>query len=194
MCGSCQDMFQMAMPEYLGQAFPFEVISIYQYLDEQIGKGNLVIQRQVPAEETEKTCIFHSCFGYKFGEEYLSSIRRLFRAIGYDCTELAHHGKENACCGMGGIYRRGSLWDILDVKGFKKKDLKESRSENILAYCYGCFFTSRLFQIGTTHFLLEKVLWALGDDIQYPLSGILGRSFNFSSFRHMIGIIPSAIF
>jgi len=194
MCGSCQDMFQMAMPEYLGQAFPFEVISIYQYLDEQIGKGNLVIQRQVPAEETEKTCIFHSCFGYKFGEEYLSSIRRLYRAIGYDCTELAHHGKENACCGMGGIYRRGSLWDILDVKGFKKKDLKESHSENILAYCYGCFFTSRLFQIGTTHFLLEKVLWALGDDIQYPLSGILGRSFNFSSFRHMIGIIPSAIF
>lgn len=181
-------------PEYYGQAFPFEVISIYQYLDEQIENGSLEIQRRIPVEERENICIFHSCFGYKFGEEYLGSIKRLYEAVGYDCMELAHNGEKNACCGMGGFYRNGNLWDILEVKGVKKQDLEKSEKENILAYCYGCFFTSRLFQGGTTHFLLEKVLWALGDEIQYPMSGIIGRSLNFSSVAHMTTIIPSAIF
>jgi hypothetical protein len=95
---------------------------------------------------------------------------------------------------MGGFYRNGNVWDVLDVKGVKKKDLKKNDTKNILAYCYGCYFTSRLFQPETTHFLLEKVLWALGDDIKYPMSGILGRSFNFSTLMHMMGITPSAIF
>ncbi len=194
MCGSCQDMFQLALPEYYGQEFPFEVISAYQYLDEQIQNGNLEIKRQIPLEEQENTCIFHSCFGYKFGKDYLDSIQRLYQAVGYDCVELEHNGEKNECCGMGGFYRKGNLWDILEVKGVKKEDLKKSDMENILAYCYGCFLTSRLFQGGTTHFLLEKVLWALGDEIKYPMSGILGRSVNFSSFTHMIGITPSALF
>jgi Fe-S oxidoreductase len=194
MCGSCQDMFQLALPEYYGQEFPFEVISVYQYLDEQIQNGNLQIKRQVSAEEKENTCIFHSCFGHKFGKEYLAYIQRLYQAVGFDCVELEHNGEENACCGMGGFYRKGNLWDILEVKGVKQEDLEKSDTKNILAYCYGCFFTSRLFQGGTTHFLLEKVLWALGDEIQYPMSGILGRSVNFSSFAHMMAITPSAIF
>ncbi|MBC2715837.1 MAG: (Fe-S)-binding protein [Desulfobacteraceae bacterium] len=194
MCGSCQDMFQLALPEYFGQEFPFEMISVYQYLDEQIQNGNFQIKRQVTVDEKENTCIFHSCFGYKFGKDYLSCIKRLYQAVGFDCMELVHNGENNACCGMGGVYRQGNLWDIMNVKGVKKKDLKKSNKENILAYCYGCYFTSHLSQGGTTHFLLEKVLWALGDEIKYPISGILGRSFNFSSFIHMIGIIPSALF
>lgn len=197
LCGSCQDMFQHAMPAYLGQAFPFEVISIYQYLDEQIQNGNLKIRRQIVDHEKgekENICIFHSCFGHVFGEEYLGAINRLSRAVGYDCAEPAHGGEKNICCGMGGIYRKGSLWDILSVRGFKKKDFKQSQKKDILAYCYGCFFISHLFQGGTTHFLLEKILWALGDEIKYPMKGILGRALNFSSLRHMMGIAPSALF
>ncbi len=155
MCGSCQDMFQVALPEYLGQSFPFEVISIYQYLDELIQNGNLQIKRQASDEEKENTCIFHSCFGYKFGKEYLASINHLYEAVGFDCMELEHNGERNACCGMGGIYRQGSLWDIIDVKGIKKKDYKKSQTENILAYCYGCFLTSHLFQ-GVPSFFAGK--------------------------------------
>ena len=194
MCGSCQDMFQLAMPEYFGQEFPFEIISVYQYLDEQIQNGKLAIKRQVPDDERQDACIFHSCFGHKFGDEYLACIKRLYEGVGFDCVELEHHGEDNACCGMGGFYRSGSLWDILEVKGVKKEDLKKSEKENIVAYCYGCFTISRLFQGGTTHFLLEKLLWALGDEIKYPMSGILGRSMNFSNLWHMTKISPSALF
>lgn len=194
MCGSCQDMFQDAMPTYLGQAFPFKIISIYEYLEEQIQNGTLQIQRQVSEAEKKNTCIFHSCFGHQFGEGYLSAIRRLYEAVGYDCAELAHTGDKNICCGMGGIYRKGNLRDMLKIRGVKKKDFKQSQKKQILAYCYGCFFVSHLFQGGTTHFLLEKLLWALGDDIKTPVRGILGRSFNFSTFKSMMAISPSALF
>lgn len=194
MCGSCQEMFEKAMPEYLGVEFPFEVISVYEYLDEEMQKGNLRVRRQLPDDERENVCITHACFGHSFGDAYLSTIERLCRAVGLDCTELAHTGEQNACCGMGGVYRNGNLWDILDVRGVKKKDIKAAGSENILAYCYGCFFISHLFQGGDTYFLLEKILWALGDEIRYPMRGILGRSFNFRSFSHMMAIGPSAVF
>ena len=196
MCGSCQDMFCNFMPGHLDQKFPFPVISIYEYLDEQIQNGRLTIQRQIePQKKEEKECvsIFHSCYGHTFGDAYLSAIDRLAKAVGYDCEELAHTGEKNLCCGMGGIYRKGSLRDILKVRGLKRKDLKQSHARKILAYCYGCFFMSHLLQSGTTHFLLEKLLWALGDDIRYPMNKIFGRALNLRTVKHMIGIAPSAL-
>ena len=95
---------------------------------------------------------------------------------------------------MGGYYRKGNLWDILDVKGVKKQDLNESEKEHIVSYCYGCYFITHLFQGGTSHFLLEKLLWALGDEIKYPMNGLIGRSMNFSNMMHMMKIGPSALF
>ena len=95
---------------------------------------------------------------------------------------------------LGGYYRKGNFWDILDVKSVKKQDLQKSVKENIVSYCYGCYFTTHLFHGGTTHFLLEKLLWALGDEIKYPMSGLIGRSLNFSSMLHMMKIGPSALF
>ncbi len=197
LCGSCQDMFQFALPEYYGQEFPFEVISAYQYLDEQIQQGKLSIQRQVPAEESKNSCVCHSCFGYKFGKDYLATIKRLHEAVGYEWAELEHSGENNACCGMGGFYREGNLGGIRDAKKIRKKDIKTSEKENFVAYCYGCYITTQLPFLssgGTSHFLMEKLLWALGDEIRYPLGGILGRSMNFSSFVHMWTIGPSALF
>jgi len=194
MCGSCQEMFKICMPEYLGQEFPFEVISIYEYLEERIKKGELAVQRQVPVEQKENACISHACFGHDFGEEYTACVKNLARLVGFDCVELEHTGENNACCGMGGYYRKGNLWDIVDVQSLKEKDLKKSKAENIVSYCYGCYFTTHFLQGGTSHFLLEKLLWALGDEIKYPLKGIFGRSLNFRNMWHMMGIGPSALF
>ncbi len=196
MCGSCQDMFSNLMPEYLDQNFPFEIISIYEYLDEQMQAGNLKIVRRVEDQKKTKPddiCMFHSCYGHSFGRAYLDAIDRLARAVGYECTELAHTGEKNICCGMGGIYQKGSLRDILKIRKFKKTDYRDAGKKNLLAYCYGCFFISHLFQRGTAHFLLEKVLWALGDDIDTPLNSILGRAMNVSTIKHMTGIAPSAL-
>jgi Fe-S oxidoreductase len=192
LCGSCQEMFQIAFPNYIGQEFPFEVISIYEYLDEQMQKGKISIQRKVPDEEKE-TCISHSCFTLDFGEEYEASVQRLAKAVGFNSVELEHNGEKNACCGMGGYFRQGNLWDIFDVMELKETDIEKSERDNILTYCYGCFILTNMFQSGTTHHLLEKLLWATGQEIEYPLSGIFGRSFNLRSFFHMMQIGPSAM-
>ena len=194
MCGSCQEMFTLATPTYFGQEFPFEVISVYQYIEEQMQKGKASIKRQVPDEIKKDACISHSCFGCEFEADYMASIESLYRQVGFDCVELAHKGENNACCGMGGYYRKGSLWDILDVRNVKKKDIEKSEKEHIVSYCYGCYFISDLFQGGTSHYLLEKLLWALGDEIKYPMSGLLGRSLNLSNMLHMMKIGPSVLF
>ncbi|MEZ4579867.1 MAG: hypothetical protein R2875_18200 [Desulfobacterales bacterium] len=84
MCGSCWwDMFCNYMPGHLDQQFPFPVISIYEYLDEQIQNGRLTIQRQIePQKRRERMRLyFHSCYGHTFGDAYLRAIDRLAKVV-----------------------------------------------------------------------------------------------------------------
>lgn len=114
-CGTCQDMFTNIYPKYLGIEFPYEVISIYEYLHEKLQKGKLFIKRKWNLD----VAISDSCFGYELGEEYLSTIRLLCDATGIKTTELAHNGKNNACCGTNGYLRKGRLRDIIQAGRIK---------------------------------------------------------------------------
>ncbi|HPR49926.1 MAG TPA: (Fe-S)-binding protein [Spirochaetota bacterium] len=191
-CGSCQEMFQVALPHYLGQKFPFRVISLYEYIEERMRAGKAAIQRQVPAEESD-ACLSDSCHGYEFGGEYLARIERLYRAAGFSCVELEHNRDNNACCGLIGYFNRGTVAGIIKTSTVKRDDIKKSGMKNVLTYCQGCYISSRILGPGRAHYLLEKLLWALGDDIRYPQSAIISRALNFNSIKNMLLLGPGAL-
>jgi formate hydrogenlyase subunit 6/NADH:ubiquinone oxidoreductase subunit I len=193
MCGSCLEMFKVSMPHYIGQEFPFKAISVYEYVAEQMEKGLITIKRKVPVEERD-ACISDSCHGYEFGEDFTDLVRKLGRDIGYSFTELRHNRENNACCGLAGYLRDGNLWSLIDAKNVKKKDIEDSGKENILTYCQGCYLNSHLMMPGNSHYLLEKLLWALGDDINFQSDMITSRALNLSTMISMIKIGPSALF
>jgi hypothetical protein len=66
---------------------------------------------------------------------------------------------------MAGYARNLNVDDIMEVMKIKLKDIEKTGKENVLNYCMGCHtLTSMIYPI-KSHYLLDKVLWALGDDM-----------------------------
>jgi Fe-S oxidoreductase len=191
LCGSCQETFVSYYPDYLGMDFPFQTISIYEYLEEQITLGKIPVMRKLNID----AAVSDSCFGGVFDENFAESIGRLCGHIGIKITPLAHGGKDAACCGINALYRKGKIKDVLDAGIIKRKDIRAAGKKDLLTYCYGCTMTlnSSNFTF-KTHFLLEKVLWALGDEVNISVNSLFRKMMNARSIYGMLKIGPSALF
>ncbi|GAB6093944.1 hypothetical protein JCM14469_01960 [Desulfatiferula olefinivorans] len=192
MCGSCLEMFRVTLPEYFGRTFPFETVSVYEYLEDRLREGTLSIRRRVPRGEDD-VCLTDACHGHALGDDYLDRVRRLADAVGYRVTELEHNRDNHACCGLTGYFRHGRLTDLYDAGRVKARDIRQSGKTHILSYCQGCFMGTHLLQKGTAHYLLETLMWALGDDIRTPQKTIVRRSLTARGTLNMIRVAPSAL-
>ena len=159
-CGSCQKHFRIYWPTYFGEKFPFEVISLYEYIVEQLDAGKFAVQRKVDLD----AALSDACYGHAFGEDYLGAVRRLCAETGIKVTPLEHHGGETACCGVSGYARRMELEGVRDAMRLKAQDIKKSGKQDVLNYCMGCHTMTTIVHPCKSHYLLDKVLWALGDD------------------------------
>ena len=160
-CGSCQEHFSVLWPEYFGSKFPFELISLYEYIDERMNQGEFAVQRKI-----DMTVAFSdACYGHLFGEKYLSAIKRLCEAIGITTVPLEHRGENAACCGVAGFSRNLIADGVLDAMKLKAKDIADSGQDQVLNYCMGCHTLMSMIYPVKSHYLLDKVLWALGDDM-----------------------------
>jgi Fe-S oxidoreductase len=165
-CGSCHEQFVSVFPKYLGQEFPFEVISIYEYIYERLKSGKATVTRKVEGMEM---VVSDACYGYEIGDDYLNAIRRLARSIGVTTHELPNTGKKSACCGAAAFFRRGSLEDVFVSSWVKAAEI-EASGKDVLTYCGGCQVLGATLYPRSTYLLLDLLLWALGDDVD-PFSG-----------------------
>jgi hypothetical protein len=139
--------------------------------------------------------ISDSCFGYEFGAQYMTAVRKLTAEIGIRTRELPRNGRKNTCCGLAAYLRDGNIRDLLQARKVKREDIKQCGSSEIVNYCQGCYLSMELFQSGvTSHYLLEKVLWALGDDITDPNRKIISKAMNIHTLWNAVQIGPSALF
>ena len=53
----------------------------------------------------------------------------------------------------------------MEVMKVKIKDIEKSGKENVLNYCMGCHTITTMIYPVKSHYLLDKVLWALGDEM-----------------------------
>jgi hypothetical protein len=54
---------------------------------------------------------------------------------------------------------------VLEAMKLKLRDIEKSGRENVLHYCMGCHTISTMIYPVKSHYLLDKILWALGDDL-----------------------------
>jgi hypothetical protein len=47
----------------------------------------------------------------------------------------------------------------------KAEDINKSGKEDVLTYCMGCHTLTTMLHSVNSHYLLDSVLWALGDDM-----------------------------
>jgi hypothetical protein len=169
------------------------VLSVYEYVDELLEGSKQSIIRQVSAKESN-ACLSDCCYGSHLGDHFMQSIKGLYQKIGFDYSELEHNGKNNACCGFMAYMRCGNILDIYSAHSIKAGDIKKSKRKNIVSYCQGCFFNTHFTMGGKAHYLIEKVLWAMGDEIRYPYAGIHRKVMTPASLVGMMPIGPSALF
>jgi len=189
-CGSCSHTFNNLWREYLGAKLDFEVISIWEWLSDQVEKGQLTVKR--PIEKT--VALTDSCYSSELGERFYEAVRRLHRHVGMEVIELENNRDQNLCCGMPSIVRNNfDVTQPAQVAAKKIEQLAQSGASDLYCYCPGCFMQlgGGAKKIGVrTHYSLEEILWALGDDYPVALrerSRIQGKMFTQKLMSVMAG-------
>jgi len=69
-----------------------------------------------------------------------------------------------------------------------------SVKKHIVSYCPGCHLVNHYFQSGyKSHYLLENVLWALGDNVTKPFSIFYRRLVHPHMAWNLMSISKSAL-
>lgn len=188
-CGHCQKVLTRILPESLGP-LPFPVISVYDYLLEQVETGAARVRRPVQVD----AAVSDPCFGYENGADYQNSIRRLAAAIGMNLAELPHNRADSLCCGYGALFNNGKLRDAARAIRIKRRDLAAAGRRHVLSYCPGCHLVNHYFQPGyRSHYLLEDALFALGDRVPAPASIFYRRLLRPRSAWRLLTLAPKGL-
>jgi Fe-S oxidoreductase len=179
-CGSCSHSFNNIWREYLDAKPPFEIITLWEWLWEQVQKGELKVQRKIE----QKIALTDSCYSSELGDRFFEAVRGLHQAAGMEVVELVNNRYDNLCCGMPCVIRNNfDILEPLKVAEKKMEQVKAAQATDLYCYCPGCFIQLRgaAKKVGVaTHYALEEILWALGDDPPVPLkerSRVQGKLF-----------------
>lgn len=168
-CGSCAHSFNNIWRQYLHAKPDFEIITIWEWLWERVQTGALPVQRTI-----ERTvALTDACYGSELGDGFFTAVRELHRAVGMTIVELENNRYDNLCCGMPGILHNN--FDVFEPVRLGQKKVEQvtaAGAADLSCYCPGC-----LMQLGgpakragvKTHYSLEDILWALGDEIPVPI-------------------------
>lgn len=169
-CGSCYNFLGNTLPKVLGEGLPFEVVSLYQWLLERLESGELAVER--PLNYT--AAIHESCYCSELGNGFYDDLRKLYGACGVELVELEHNRDSGISCGAAAIARDFHIGDVLKAQRSKYREVREAGVRDVALNCPGCYYTlaatSRLHGI-RLHYMVEELLWALGDDISVRAAG-----------------------
>ncbi len=168
-CGSCYNYFTSILPRVYGKTLPYPVTSFYEWLWERYEQGAI----RVVNPRTFAAAVHESCYVSELGPGFDDCLRNLYRAVGVDTRELAHHGDRNLSCGAVSIVRSMNLFSTLfKAQRRKFREVSAAGADRIAVNCPGCYitlsFTNRLFG-KQLRYMPEELLAAFGDDITVPL-------------------------
>ncbi|MFZ5563706.1 MAG: (Fe-S)-binding protein [Thermodesulfobacteriota bacterium] len=168
-CGSCYNYFSSILPRVYGVTLPFKVISMYQWLWERFEKGEL----RVKSPRAFKAAVHESCYVTELEEDFADCLRRLYRTIGVETVELAHHGDCNLSCGaVSAVRSLNVLSSIFKEQRRKYAEVSDAGASQIAVNCPGCYVTLRFsnWMFGKKlRYMPDELLAAFGDTITAPL-------------------------
>jgi Fe-S oxidoreductase len=167
-CGSCANYLGNIWPNYHDVKLPFEIVSVWQWLWEKYRKGEIKVERPI----NRKVVLTDACYSSELGDGFLDAVRGLHRAAGMEIVELENNRFDNLSCGAVSILRNN--YDLKEgAKETKRKmaQVLNTGVGNLNCYCPGCYMQLRGAAKKSniqTHYALEEILWAFGDE--YPVA------------------------
>jgi Fe-S oxidoreductase len=149
-CGHAYTALRREAAEFHGEALPFKVSSVTEFLADELAAGHLRLARTAQGSTT-----FHDpCqFVRKGGDN--EAPRELMRAMNVDLRELKNHGGLGFCCGGGGgvldIERAAPLrYRTMQIK---LREIDDTGAKTLLTTCSDC---RRTFDDAQAHFTWDK--------------------------------------
>ncbi|MEW5736845.1 MAG: (Fe-S)-binding protein [Thermodesulfobacteriota bacterium] len=170
-CGSCYAFFSQIYPKVYGKKLPFEVTSVYHWLDERLSAGEIQVKKPLNIS----AAVHESCYVTELPTDFHGLLRRLYTAAGVRCAELAHNKDENLSCGAVSVARDGNIFkSMLPAQRKKYAEVKAAGVRDAALNCPGCLltlgWTSRLYGV-RLRYMPELLLQAFGDEVTRPLAG-----------------------
>jgi Fe-S oxidoreductase len=161
-CPSCTNYFGNIWPNSHGLRLPFKIITLYEWLWEQLQKGSLQIQKQVKQD----IVISDSCHAGQLGERFLSSVRGLYEAAGLNVVELSNNKSDPLCCGFASYIRSSDNQSSVRAETQRKmKQILATGIDNVSFNCHGCKAHLSQEVEGTNiklHLAIDDILEAFG--------------------------------
>lgn len=153
-CGHGYRSFRWEAPNYLGMAFPFDVISSVELLAEYIREGRIKVDA---SKIKEKVTIHDPCNLVRMGG-IIEEQRYILKHCVSDFVEMNPHGADNLCCGGGGGQLAMSEYNErrMKITGMKAEQIKNTGAQIVCTPCHNC--VDQLMQTSAAYKLGVKIM------------------------------------
>lgn len=183
-CLAGYHLFKFVHREKYNIKHDFEIISIIDWLWEQIESGELKLK------PLNKTAVIHdNCWPKASGSHFFDRVRDILAAMEVEVIEPKHTRESALCCGIGAAAASYSLVYAFSSVRKRLNELNKTKADLILDYCGGCnWFLNVARSISLKrkpiYHIVELVKLSIGETLKHKphktsrkiLSSMLGRA------------------
>jgi Fe-S oxidoreductase len=153
-CGHGSRAFRWEAPNYLGKAFPFEVMTSVELIAEYIRQGRIKVD---PDKIKGKVTLHDPCNLVRTGGIFEEQ-RFILKQVVSDFAEMNPHGIDNLCCGGGGGQLAMSEYNErrMKITGLKAEQIKNTGASIVCTPCHNC--VDQLTQTNATYKLGVRIM------------------------------------
>jgi Fe-S oxidoreductase len=153
-CGHGSRAFRWEAPNYLGKAFPFDVLTSVELIAEYIRDGRIKVD---PGKIKGKITLHDPCNLVRTGG-IIEEQRYILRHCVSDFVEMSPYGVDNLCCGGGGGQLAMSEYNErrMKITGMKADQIKKTGATIVCTPCHNC--VDQLNQTNVTYKLGVKIM------------------------------------
>jgi Fe-S oxidoreductase len=169
-CGHGTRAFRWEAPNYLGEAFPFEVMTSVELMAGYIREGRIKVD---PSRIKGKVTLHDPCNLVRNGG-VIEEQRYILRNCVSDFVEMNPHGADNLCCGGGGGQLAMGEYNERRMKttGLKADQIKRTGASIVCTPCHNC--VDQLTQTNASYKLGVKIMTLaeiVADALVIPING-----------------------
>ncbi len=153
-CGHGSRAFRWEAPNYLGQAFPFDVATSVELIAEYIRQGRIKVD---PSKIKGRVTLHDPCNLVR-GGGVIEEQRYILKQCVSDFVEMTPHGADNLCCGGGGGQLAMSEYNErrMTITGLKADQIRNSGADIVCTPCHNC--VDQLIQTNAAYKLGVKIM------------------------------------
>jgi Fe-S oxidoreductase len=192
-CLAGYHLFKYVFKQKYGIEFDFEIVSIIDWLWEQIETGKIQL---TPLNKT--ATIHDNCWPKASGDHFFDRVRDILKALEVEIIEPKHTRENALCCGIGAAAANYSLTYSFSSVRKRLAELNKTKADLILDYCGGCNWYLNIgrylsFKRLPIYHLVELIQMSIGEKLKHRphktsrkiLTSMLGKGIKgYLSFKH----------